>query len=110
MSTSRFFYAFFADKPKATLHPETQTKTEGDNVTLSCVADGNPVPTISWTKDGSSIDTSNNSKISFSANKTQLSITNVKRTYSGEYRCVAKNSLGNVTSNVATLIVQCKLL
>ena len=30
------------------------------------------------------------------------------RTDSGEYRCVARNSLGNETSNVTALDVQCK--
>ena len=82
------------------------TLTEGGNLTLSCNATGNPVPTISWTRDGSPVDTSG--RISISADKKQLTITNVHRTDSGEYRCVASNELGNDTSNVATLDVQCK--
>ena len=93
------------DQPEITAHPGSVEKTEGDNLTLSCNATGNPVPTISWTRDGSPVDSS---KISFSANKTQLTITHVNRTDSGEYRCVASNSLGNATSNAATLDVQCK--
>ena len=47
--------------------------------------------------------------MSFSGDKRQLTITNVNRTDSGEYRCVANNKLGNDTSNVATLNVRCKL-
>ena len=77
-------------------------------MTLSCDATANPVPTISWTRNGSPIDNSGNSRISFSANKKRLTITNVSRTDSGEYRCVANNSLGNDTSNAATLHVKCK--
>ena len=73
---------------------------------LSCDADGNPVPIISWTRDGSLVNTSG--RFSFSADKRQLTITNVNRTDSGKYRCVASNKLGNDTSNVATLDVQCK--
>ena len=84
------------------------TLTEGGNLTLSCNATGNPVPTISWTRDGSPVDTSG--RISFSENKKELTITDVSRTDSGEYRCVATNRVGNDTSNAATLNVQCKLL
>ena len=76
-------------------------------MTLSCNAAGNPVPTISWTKDGSRI--SNNFRISLSPDNKQLTVTNVSRTDSGEYRCVANNSLGNDTSNAATIDIQCKL-
>ncbi len=75
---------------------------------LSCNADGNPEPTISWTRNGSPIDTSDNSGISFSDDNKQLTITNVNRTDSGEYRCVANNKLGNDTSSAATLDIQCK--
>ena len=101
-------YFILTDPPEITDHPDAETKTEGENVTLSCDADGHPVPTISWTRDGSAVDTSDNARISFSADKKQLTITNVNKTDSGEYRCVANNSLGNAISNVAALDVQCK--
>ena len=98
------------DKPEITAHPQGVAKTEGDNVTLSCNATANPVATISWTRDGSPVDTGGNSpRISFSNDIKQLTITNVHRKDSGEYRCVARNSLGNDTSNAASLDVQCKL-
>ena len=97
------------DKPEITAHPRSVAKTEGNNVTLSCNATGNPVPTISWTRDGSAVDTNDNSRISFSADKEQLTMTNVSRTDSGEYRCVAENRVGNDTSNAAKLDIQCKL-
>ena len=75
-------------------------------MTLVCNATGNPAPTISWNRDGSPVDT--RVRISISDDEKQLTITNVSRTDSGEYRCVANNSLGNKTSNVAILDVQCK--
>ena len=99
-------YVFVTDPPEITVHPEAGPKTEGKEVVLSCDADGNPVPIISWTRDGSLVNTSG--RFSFSADKKQLTITNVKRTDSGKYRCVASNKLGNDTSNVTTLDVQCK--
>ena len=97
-----------SDQPEITVHPQTVAKPEGDNVTLSCNATANPIATISWTRNGSPVNTTINSKISFSEDNKQLTITDVNRTDSGEYRCVASNSLGNDTSNVATLDVQCK--
>ena len=96
------------DQPKITVHPKSETTTEGNNLTLSCDATGNPVPTISWTKDGSAVDTSNNSRISLSDDNKQLTIMNVKRTDSGKYRCTAKNNIGTDTSNATAVDVQCK--
>ena len=77
-------------------------------MTLSCNASGDPVPTISWTRDATIISTSGDSRISFGAENKELTITNVSRADEGEYRCVANNSLGNATSNAAFFNVQCK--
>jgi len=94
--------------PEITVHPDTETKSEGENVFFSCDADGNPVPVMSWTRNGSPIETINNSRINFSADNKQLTITNVVRTDSGEYGCVASNILGNTTSKAASLDVKRK--
>ena len=79
-------------------------------MTFTCGVDGNPVPTISWTRDGSLVKNSNDNftRIRFSADNRQLTITNVRRTDSGEYQCVAKNRVGDETSYAASLDVQCK--
>ena len=81
-------------------------------MTLSCNATGNPPPTISWTRNGSPVNTIINSRIRFSKDEKQLTmtITDVNRTDSGEYRCVAGNSLGNDTSRAASLDIQCNVL
>ena len=93
--------------PLITTQPQGGPVTEGDNVTFSCNASGNPVPTITWTRNGSVL-TSSVLRISFRAESRELTIRIVNRTNRGEYRCVANNSVGNVTSNPATLDVQCK--
>ena len=105
--TSTFSLLLNADKPEFTSHPENQTVEEGKNVTLSCNAIGNPVPSLSWTVDGSPV---NNPRISLSSDNKLLTITNVNRTDSGhQYRCLADNMvIGTVVSNAATLNVQCK--
>lgn len=94
------------DIPWITAHPQNVTKKEGDNATLICYAIGNPVPKISWNKGG--LPLSNNSRVSLSMDNKQMTITDVKRVDSGEYGCVATNSLGNDASNPAYLGVQCK--
>ena len=84
-------------------------RTEGDKIILFCNATGNPVPTISWSINGFSLNTNNSSRMNFSYEGRQLTIKNVRRTDSALYRCVAENSLGNVTSHNTTLEVHCKL-
>ena len=64
--------------------------------------------TISWTINGAPVNTRDNSRISFSANKTHLTITNVSRTDSGEYRCIAENRVGSDITDVAKLDIRCK--
>ena len=88
--------------------PQNQTVLEGLNVAFSCNASGNPTPKFSWTKNGSPINTTASARISLSAGNKQLNITNVNRVDSGEYRCVADNSVGAVNSSAAFLTVQCK--
>ena len=98
--------------PEITEHPQDTTTTEGSNVMFSCNAIGNPVPTFSWTIDGSAVNTTAYPRIGLSADNKQLTITNVKRTDSGnQYRCVANNIIGTVTSNAATLTnIRCNYL
>ena len=79
---------------------------QGSSVTFSSDANGVPEPTFSWTKDGSAVTA--NDRIRLSADNKELSITNVNRTESGEYRCVATNSVETVSSKAATLTVHCK--
>ena len=97
------FCFFIIVAPLITTQPQGGPVTEGDNVTLSCNASGNPVPEISWTRDESPV-SSGDQRISFDGGNRQLTITNVSRADSGEYRCVADND----TSNATTLDVQCK--
>ena len=76
-------------------------------MTLWCNSDGNPAPTISWIINGSPENASGNPRISLSPDKKQLTITNLNRADSGEYKCVATNLIGTLSH---TLIenVQCK--
>ena len=98
---------FITDQPEFSVHPQNATKTEGDNVTFTCNATGNPAPTFRWTKNGSVLTTG--SRISFSSDSKQLTITNVTREDSGQYVCKAANNVRTVSSDSATLNVKCKI-
>ena len=100
------FCFVFTEKPSITTHPQGDTVREGEKVTLFCNATGDPVLTISWTRNGSLVNTS--ARISFSDDSKKLTIMNVNRTDSGEYRCVARNRVGSNISDAAKLDVQCK--
>ena len=97
---------FFSDQPEIITHPKNFTIDEGLPMTLFCNATGNPPPTLSWTKDGSPIN--NNQGIIFTGDNETLSIANINRSESGNYRCVTRNSLRDDTSNAAKVDVQCK--
>ncbi|KAF3702257.1 Protein turtle -like protein A [Channa argus] len=62
----------------------------GGQLTLSCVANGNPAPTITWLKDGTIIQRINDQEGA-------LSLQAVSAQSAGQYACHASNSEGNVT-------------
>lgn len=98
----------FADQPEIALNPLNATKVEGENITWSCNATGNPEPIISWIFYGSNINTTYNPRIVFSKGRQEMTITSIIRTDNGEYQCMASNMLGNVSSRVATLDILCR--
>ncbi|XP_015760642.1 PREDICTED: hemicentin-1-like isoform X2 [Acropora digitifera] len=64
--------------------------TEGGSLTLMCIVSGIPPPTVFWVK------TSNRER----TNGTELVLTNIRRTQSGEYTCKATNSCGDALESV----------
>ena len=102
-------FLFIAVKPAFTTHPQNKTVREGDTVTLFCYATGNPKPTISWTIDGVTVNIKYHLRVSLGLDNKQLTVRNVKRTDSNhKYRCLARNSVQTITSDAATLNVQCE--
>ena len=96
------------EKPSIVTHPQSVAPKEGDTVALRCNATGSPLLHIFWTLDGSVMVENESSRIILSNDSQELTITNVRRVDSGEYRCVVKNRVGNDTSNPSVVNVLCK--
>ncbi|KAK9751964.1 Neogenin C-terminus [Popillia japonica] len=72
--------------------PMRQVVIEGQNVTLDCAANGNPNPTVTWLKDGVSIDMADlDTRFSIVGTTTSLKITNILEIDTGTYQCRAEN-------------------
>ena len=86
--------------------PGNKTVSEGNNVKFICRATGKPPPTLSWVKDGNTINQNSNNTV-LSQDSQTLTITNVKRSDAGKYVCNAKNNVSSISAS-AYLDVQCK--
>lgn len=72
------------------------TVKEGETVSLSCDATGNPAPTISWKHAGRHYGNTDG---------TEYHITSAQKSDSGEYECIADNSVGEAASATITVEV-----
>ena len=86
-------------------------KIEGETAIFNCTVDGNPEPSIDWTKDNVTLNITADPDLSQSNSGKvhSLEIKNIYRSDKGQYRCVANNnSIGSATSLAGTLSVHCK--
>ena len=84
------------DPAKLATKPVNQTLKENSVVEFHCSAIGNPVPEITWIKDGQSM--KKGDTLSFTVNRNQ----------SGQYWCSADNGFNTVDNASAYLDVLCK--
>ena len=82
--------------PKVTVSPTSDTVTENQTATFYCSANGNPTPTVTWSRTGDT------EPISSPHNKLEIR----KATYndSGAYVCTAKSILGEVQRQVKLFV------
>ncbi|XP_042552468.1 muscle, skeletal receptor tyrosine-protein kinase isoform X5 [Dipodomys spectabilis] len=90
-------------KPKITRPPINLKIIEGLKAVLPCTTMGNPKPAVSWIKGDSTL--RENSRIAI-LESGSLRIHNVQKEDAGQYRCVAKNSLGTAYSKLVKLEIE----
>uniref|UniRef100_A0A667ZP26 Neuregulin 2b n=1 Tax=Myripristis murdjan TaxID=586833 RepID=A0A667ZP26_9TELE len=84
-----------------------QSLMEGDKLYLKCEASGNPSPSFRWYKDGHELQKGRDLKIKTNKKNSKVQISRVRVEDSGNYTCVAENSLGqeNATSIISVQIL-----
>jgi len=74
---------------------------------LNCNVSSNPVSVITWKHNGSAVDITEG--LVKGENSLSLHFTAVTREDAGRYRCSANNSIGDVVSKDANIVVLCKV-
>ncbi len=92
-----FFFSFHSDSPTIVAISGNQTVNEGDVLNLNCTADGNPPPSIAWTK------LFENISVFF-----PLTITGKEN--EGVYRCTSDNGVGKPASRESLVLVKSKFV
>lgn len=88
--------------PRITKEPVRNSEVNaGQNLILTCNADGDPKPNITWTKD-------NVPQNQFNYFGSALRLVNVQGKDTGPYRCTARNAYGTATA-VAFVNMKCPL-
>ncbi|XDV38917.1 hypothetical protein PO909_008237 [Leuciscus waleckii] len=85
---------------------------EGSRLVVRCEASGNPTPEYKWYKDGAELKKSKEIRIKNGKKNSKVQIGSAKLEDSGNYTCVAENTLGkeNGTSTVHVKSSKYKLL
>ncbi|XP_044180167.1 leucine-rich repeats and immunoglobulin-like domains protein 2 isoform X1 [Acropora millepora] len=86
--------------PKITTNPLNERIEIGTNVTLTCEASGDPLPNITWTREGATTNQLDN------VIGPSFHLVAVRLNDSGSYRCTAENGYGTVTV-VASVSIIC---
>ena len=96
-------YSFLSAPSRITSSPDRQTVTESSNLDVYCYATGKPVPNITWTR---VLEDGTNSKVLFHGNP--WGIKNIRRNFTGQYRCTADNGIGNPVNHTFPVNVLCE--
>lgn len=90
------------DPPREPVVNESLVVMEDSSLALHCTTKGNPVPTITWLKDGALIGQIKAGELSI------LELTDINPQADGTYRCLAENEHGRASSSL-NITVECKL-
>lgn len=89
------------DPPREPLVNDSLVVTEDSSLALHCSTQGNPVPTITWLKDGELVGTIKAGELSI------LELTDINPQADGTYRCLAENEHGRASSSL-NITVECE--
>ncbi|XP_065674233.1 protein sidekick isoform X3 [Hydra vulgaris] len=84
-----------------TFHVKLPSQTfalQGQEVTLLCVATGNPQPEIKWFRNGALINGNDSKYVVFPYQSGKLTIKSLDSFVEGQYKCLASNKVGQVES------------
>ena len=90
--------------PELTSPLQPVTSMEGNPVKLECQVKGEPQPDIEWFKDGKPVVESKRVIMTSDGETFSLSFKPVELDDEGEYKCVARNELGSVSSGAELLV------
>lgn len=82
---------------------EDVTVVRGSLVSLLCVADGTPTPTVSWLKEGETL--SPNPHLKFQNLNTTMQIIQAQVNDTGRYTCVANNTAGQASRHFSLKVL-----
>ena len=94
-------FLFSSVPPRITTEPERESKVSvGENLMLTCSASGDPLPEVTWNKEGQVLRL-------FNVTGPVLHLVKVTREDFGSYKCTAKNKVGE-SSRPSLVNIACK--
>ena len=94
---------FVSVLPEIVRPPETAAVQVGDPVTLTCVSEGIPPPTVTFYFNDEEM--KEDDLVTINTTSHIMTITIVDKSHEGEYRCSATNVAGSVESNSVIVTV-----
>ncbi|CAL8090942.1 unnamed protein product [Calicophoron daubneyi] len=96
--------------PRFAFHLRNRYIQEGVNVKLTCTADGNPMPTMTWYKDGRELRKGEgNYEIESILGMSSLELYSCTERDSGNYSCVAKNKMGEDETDCKVIVEESRV-
>ena len=94
----------FLVPPQFTTKPSSLKWTTTEPIELKCAANGSPIPTLSWLKNGNELSSRDAAKVRYYEGGAVLTISSVTSSDSGMYQCFAENDVGNVQATASVIV------